>query len=883
MSSYNKKYIKSFDYLRILALLGVFLYHLMPNFVPSGYLGVVIFFVLAGFLTMKQCMDSEESKVSPVKKITDKIFKLYPALLFTIIVVIAFMFFYFRNFLIQLPVDAVSSVLSVNNYAQILRNESYFEAMNSIKPLTHIWALSLEFQFYVLFFLFVTPFYKKSNENKYLISFLLLTLLSIIISIFLVSKGVNLTRIYYGIDTRLSTFLLGAASAVISSKISSTISRVSGLLRLLKYILLFIMIYAMVVNFSSDSQVVGIIITYSVLASALLVILYSDEIKVYEENYEINERQDNVNASNKNVLNKLSTLIVNRSYIIYLIHYPIIVFSNRFLAHANIDMKVFFIIILIVVLVASEVTYRLIQVLFFNHKDRKLSSVLIISMTLIVFASAFIMKNIVGDAPKLADKNDTTWLTETTEDEMLKYFTEQNDDEISRLLETKPIVATNSLITNLEEEESTEGLYDEDGKLILSAEELNSYKIQTVFNRINKVNALVGGDATLTRDEFLEYRNMKISFIGDSVTQGSRGSLSVYFPNAVINAEGNRQLRNALPIFYEMKEKGELGDVVVVALGTNSDSDIRVDVLEEIYDNLDGRMMIILTVAIPYVVMEQQRNAAIRKFAETHDNCHLADWHSTMKTHKEYFIGDDTHPQGLGTDVYAQLIFKTAIESLEWRKVGNEWQYYGSGEKMKFAVEIEKNVGDTVLFGSYFINSSDKKEPIEWIVVDKNEELKTETLISKYVLDRRKYNDVYASTTWQKSSIRKWLGSEFYSEAFENIGAKFIILSALENHKNPEYKTAEANVTYDRVFLPSYDEIKKYLGDKYLKCEGTEYFKSIGGYVNEDGYADWWSRTAGDADNHVLNVSASGEIVMKGDYVTTDDFGIRPMLRVTYK
>ncbi|MBR1454568.1 MAG: acyltransferase, partial [Lachnospiraceae bacterium] len=521
MNSYNKKYIKSFDYLRILALLGVFLYHLMPNFVPSGYLGVVIFFVLAGFLTMKQCMDSEESKVSPVKKITDKIFKLYPALLFTIIVVIAFMFFYFRNFLIQLPVDAVSSVLSVNSYAQILRNESYFEAMNSIKPLTHIWALSLEFQFYVLFFLLVTPFYKKSNENKYLISFLLLTLLSIIISIFLVSKGVNLTRIYYGIDTRLSTFLLGAVSAVISSKISSTISRASGLLRLLKYILLFIMIYAMVVNFSSDTQVVGIIITYSVLVSALLVILYSDEIKVYEENYEINERQDDVNASNKNVLDKLSTLIVNRSYIIYLIHYPIIVFSNRFLAHANIDMKVFFIIILIVVLVASEVTYRLIQVLFFNHKDRKLSSVLIISMTLIVFASAFIMKNIVGDAPKLADKNDTTWLTETTEDEMLKYFTEQNDDEISRLLDKKPIVATDSLTTDLEEE-SAEGLYDEDGKLILSAEELNSYKIQTVFNRINKVNALVGGDATLTRDEFLEYRNMKISFIGDSVTQGSR-------------------------------------------------------------------------------------------------------------------------------------------------------------------------------------------------------------------------------------------------------------------------------------------------------------------------------------------------------------------------
>ena len=57
MSSSEKKYIKSFDALRVVALLGVFLYHLMPNFVPSGYLGVVIFFVLAGFLTMKQVAD----------------------------------------------------------------------------------------------------------------------------------------------------------------------------------------------------------------------------------------------------------------------------------------------------------------------------------------------------------------------------------------------------------------------------------------------------------------------------------------------------------------------------------------------------------------------------------------------------------------------------------------------------------------------------------------------------------------------------------------------------------------------------------------------------------------------------------------------------------
>ena len=966
MSSSEKKYIKSFDALRVVALLGVFLYHLMPNYVPSGYLGVVIFFVLAGFLTMKQVADggrmvsahprapqafaptnmafapTKGSHSSPVQsgsvgddilssrvgasctsaskasarenkshvgadilsarttaiaKIRDKILKLYPALLFTIIIVTICMCYYFRNFLVQYPVDAVSSALSFNNYAQILRNESYFEAMNSIKPLTHIWALSLEFQFYVAFFLLVLPYYKKENKKKYLAAFSILTVLSLALSIYLVLNGANLTRIYYGFDSRLATFLIGVICALVADNVYEYMKRAPAFVKMLEVVLSLIMIYAMVVSFGTDQEVIGIIIVYSFLCGILILLLYCDDraLQAFAPTKSASaptrdDRMSSPTASRSkhvgaDMLSALTGVIVKRSYVIYLVHYPIIIFSNRFLAHAtNINMKLYFIAIIVVVLIVTEIIYRLTQIIFFKHGNKKLSGVVIISMLIIVLASAALISRMSGEVPKSDDKNDTSWLTSTTENETLQQFDDESEENFyDKMTDSQEDVFVATESEMIQEEVAVEGVYDEDGKLLATKEELNSYQIQTVFSRISKVNALIGGDATLTREEFLKNRNMKISIIGDSVTQGSRGSLSVYFPNAVINAEGNRQLRKALLIFYEMKEKGELGDIVVVALGTNSDKEIRVDVLEEIYENLDGRVMIILTVAIPYVVMEQQRNAALRKFADTHDNCHIADWYSTMKPHKEYFIGDDTHPQGLGTDVYAQLIFKTAIESLEWRKSGNEWQYFGGGDKMKFAVEIEKNIGDTIEFGSYFINDSDKKEPIEWIIVDKNEEIKTELLISKYALERKKYNDVYASTTWQKSDLRKWLNSEFYSEAFESVGSKFILSSPVDNHKNPNYKTAEANVTYDKIFLPSYDEIKKYLNDEQRRCKPTKHFKDVGGYVDKYGYVDWWSRTAGDADNHVLYVSSDGDIEMKGDYVTTDDFAVRPMIRVTYK
>ena len=289
MGNGNKKYIKSFDALRVIALLGVFLYHLMPNFVPSGYLGVVIFFVLAGFLTMKQVADGGRmvsahprapqafAPTTALAKIRDKILKLYPALLFTIIIVTVCMCYYFSNFLIQYPVDAVSSALSFNNYAQILRNESYFEAMNSIKPLTHIWALSLEFQFYVAFFLLVLPFYKNENKNKYLAAFSILTVLSLALSIYLVLNGANLTRIYYGFDSRLATFLIGAIAALVADSVYGYMKKAPAFVKMLEVVLILIMIYAMVVSFGTDQEVIGIIIVYSFLCGILILLLYCDD------------------------------------------------------------------------------------------------------------------------------------------------------------------------------------------------------------------------------------------------------------------------------------------------------------------------------------------------------------------------------------------------------------------------------------------------------------------------------------------------------------------------------------------------------------------------------------------------------------------------------
>ncbi|MBQ2204977.1 MAG: acyltransferase [Lachnospiraceae bacterium] len=841
----EKKYISIFDGLRVIALLGVFFYHLMSIYVPSGYLGVVIFFMFAGFLSMQTIVSrTEKSSIKDgISKIFDKIAKLYPALLITVLATNIIMILNFKDLMASFPMSALSSIFSFNNYEQIIRNESYFEAMNSLKPLTHIWALSLEFQFYVLFYLFVFPFYKKKRENIFLVIFILLFGASIAYSIYLLTLDTNITRIYYGIDTRISTFLLGAICSIIYSKLKKNNN---AFLSFIAYILLLAAVAAMFVNLGSSNGIIYGINIYSIIIGIIL-ILFANE--------------SDGSVLNKILSAKIFSFIVKRSYIIYLIHYPIIIFANRVVAHMNVDLNIYFAAVIGATIVGSEIIYWLVRLVFSFAKRKTFSKVMLFLLATVTIAMPVAIKSLhIGEEAinelkvAMGETSEGSEVTETTEAVKTKY---DGMAEVNAEIEQDKLDKYN---------------YDQ-----------NDGKIADVMRRIREVNLHIGGDAKLDINEYLEFRDLKVTIIGDSMVECAYGSCTVYFPDSYINAEGNRQLNKAVSIFNEMKEKGELGEVIIVALGTNSSSDIDTDALETIYQNLDGRSMVIQTVAIPYLIEEQKRNNALRNFAETHDNCYLADWYGTMKTHKEYFMGDDTHPIGLGMDAYAQLLFKTCIRGIEWKKIDNAWHYFGSTKKDLFSVELDKPVGETVTFGEYHINSKDKKEPIEWIVIHKDEKTKTELLLSKYALDRKKYCNVYAATNWQSCDVRKWLNNEFYDMSFENVGAKFVVTSGLDNNKNPEYRTLQMNKTYDKVFLLSYDEFSDYVTEDFYKCAGTEYFKSLGGYVNEDGNCDWWLRTAGDSDNHVMNVSSDGKLIMKGDYGTTDDFGVRPVIKVSYE
>ncbi len=147
-------------------------------------------------------------------------------------------------------------------------------------------------------------------------------------------------------------------------------------------------------------------------------------------------------------------------------------------------------------------------------------------------------------------------------------------------------------------------------------------------------------------------------------------------------------------------------------------------------------------------------------------------------------------------------------------------------------------VGKIIILGRYEQdnNLQNGPEPLEWVVISKNEDSGYVGIVTRYVIDAVTYgrsNDV-----WGSSNIRKWLNEDFYNNAF-NENEKSNILTTAIKGTNGEVQVR------DYVFLLSSSETKKYLseGNKYRLGIPTEFARSIDGFsVSSDGTAAWRTR-----------------------------------------
>lgn len=221
----DQRYMPGLDGLRAIAVLSVIAFHLGFGWAPGGLLGVGIFFTLSGYLITDILLSqlSARGKIKLGSFWLGRARRLLPALFVMLAIVVAWVTVFGPAQPDQFRKAVLSAVFYVNNWEQILANVSYFARFAPEGPLNHLWSLSVEEQFYILWPFLLLLGVKLVRERplpsglrpRLALVTLALAVVSSIEMAILYHPSLDPSRVYYGTDTRAGGLLFGAALAMV--------------------------------------------------------------------------------------------------------------------------------------------------------------------------------------------------------------------------------------------------------------------------------------------------------------------------------------------------------------------------------------------------------------------------------------------------------------------------------------------------------------------------------------------------------------------------------------------------------------------------------------------------------------------------------------------
>lgn len=191
---------------------------------------------------------------------------------------------------------------------------------------------------------------------------------------------------------------------------------------------------------------------------------------------------------------------------------------------------------------------------------------------------------------------------------------------------------------------------------------------------------------------------------------------------------------------------------------------------------------------------------------------------------------------------------------------------------------------ETIKYGKYPQNDKmgSEYEDIEWFLLGKENGFAL--LLSKNIIDIKKYNETNKEISWENSDIRKWLNTEFYENAFNDYEKEKIANTPIVNLPNIMYKTSSGNNTADRVEILSESEALVYLTIKQKGESLSKYATKESIFAKEKSIFPnaYWLRSTGSTKTKASYISKTGEMVNKGLEVDSS-LGVRPTIWVQYK
>ena len=213
------QHIPAIDGLRAIAVTAVIFYHLGFAWIPGGFLGVDLFFVISGYVITRLLLDSiaRSGGLDLRGFYKARARRLLPPMVFMIVVTAFYISIWAQDSVKRFLTDTPFSLSGLMNWWLVAKEQDYFEAIGRPPLLQHTWSLAVETQFYLVWPVLLLIILKRFGKKVIPVAALAIALISGT-ALFLVSLQLDasssVSHVYFGTDTHSIGLFLGAALAV---------------------------------------------------------------------------------------------------------------------------------------------------------------------------------------------------------------------------------------------------------------------------------------------------------------------------------------------------------------------------------------------------------------------------------------------------------------------------------------------------------------------------------------------------------------------------------------------------------------------------------------------------------------------------------------------
>lgn len=603
----RKEYFPALDSLRLFAMLAILAYHYAPHLVSGGFIGVDLFLVISGFLLARSLMKWEfkDFGIKYLAYMIKRVLRLGVPLVIVFLAVVSIINLFYSDLLYNIRGALISSVCFVNNWWQINLGFSYFEQYVHPSAFTHLWYVSVLMQLGLLWPLLIVGLrrMKKSPQFIAVVQIVLAVVSAVLMAVLYAGNG-DPSRVYYGTDTRLYAFALGGALGTVWHP--GKVARERG------------------AGFSHLAGGIGIV--GMVILGVLSVKLQDQALLTYRGGMFLSAVVSTVVVAALTVPNSYVQRLLSFNWLVflgkctfstYLWYYPVLTMGGMtpFLS-ANKWIQ------WIILLALSIATYLFIEKAFVSKlthgklPDMRRFRNFLASMTTnwvhfvaVVLLVALCVSSGFGFARATSGENET-------------------------VAEMQAQIEANE-------------------RLLAKQKALQERNAQAEIKDVDY----------LSRSVMLFCRELKVTFVGDSILLGAAAPLTEVFPLATIDGKVGRQLSQSGEVIQGLIDNGGMNDIVVLVLGSNGP--FTEEQLDALMKQIGDRQVYLINTKVPRE-WQDGVNEMLKNYADKSkkDNFHMIDWKSFIDQHPELLYEDGTHPTPEGSEQFAKLIADRLYEDL---------------------------------------------------------------------------------------------------------------------------------------------------------------------------------------------------------------------------